>query len=59
MKNIKLLKKIGSEIFFGILGLLGTHIETKIGLAIFLLIPGIAIFFSADIRSEEIPGSFI
>ena len=57
MKNIKLLKKILYEVFLGIFGLLG-HIETRIGLAIFLLIPGIAIFLSNDIKSEENPWIF-
>lgn len=55
MKTSKLLRKIGSEFLMGIVGILGTHIETKIGLGIFLLIPGIAIFFSKEVAHEDNP----
>ncbi|MCE3074709.1 hypothetical protein [Chryseobacterium gwangjuense] len=55
MKTTKLLKKLSSEFLMGIAGILGTHIETKIGLGIFLIIPGIAIFFSKEIANENNP----
>lgn len=55
MKTGKFLKKMGSEFLLGIVGILGTHIETKIGLGIFLLIPGIAIFFSKEVAHEDNP----
>ncbi|KIC61408.1 hypothetical protein [Chryseobacterium taiwanense] len=55
MKTNKLLRKLGSEFLMGIAGILGTHIETKIGLGIFLLIPGIAIFFSKEVAHEDNP----
>jgi hypothetical protein len=58
MKNIKLLRKLSAEFLMGIVGILGTHIETKIGLGIFLLIPGIAILFSEEITHEDNPTVF-
>lgn len=57
MKKFNFYKKIASEIIFGIFQVLGSSLETKIGLAIFLLIPGVAIFF-LDVSKEENPWIF-
>ena len=46
MKQKNIFNKILKEVGFGILGVLGTHIESKVGLSIFLLILSLAILFS-------------
>jgi len=51
--TFKLLRKLSLEFLIGIAGILGTHIDSKIGLGIFLLIPGIAILFSEEISKEK------
>ncbi|MCD0479366.1 hypothetical protein LPB90_12940 [Chryseobacterium sp. LC2016-29] len=45
-QNNKILKKIGAEFLMGIFGALGTHVETKVGLGVFLLIVGLGILLS-------------
>ncbi len=52
MKHENIFKKILKDTGFGILGVLGTHIESKIGLAIFLLITSVGILFSP--KSEDL-----
>ena len=52
MKQKKTLKKISEELGLGLLGVLGTSIETKVGLAIFLLIVALGILCSP--KSEDI-----
>jgi len=49
--NKNIFKKIGGEFLFGILEVLVTYVETKIGFGIFLLITGLALVLSP--KSEE------
>ena len=51
MKNINIFKIIGGEFLLGILEVLATSFETKIGFGIFLLIIGLALILSP--KSEE------
>ncbi|REC43016.1 hypothetical protein [Chryseobacterium sp. 5_R23647] len=46
LQNKNIFKKIGQEFLMGIFGALGTHVETKIGLGVFLLIVGLGILLS-------------
>ncbi|MGE6395894.1 hypothetical protein [Chryseobacterium scophthalmum] len=45
-QNKKIFKKIGAEFLMGIFCALGTHVETKVGLGVFLLIVGLGILLS-------------
>lgn len=45
-QNKRILKKIGAEFLMGIFGALGTHVETKVGLGVFLLIVGLGVLLS-------------
>ena len=51
-QNKNIFKKIGEEFLMGIFGALGTHVETKVGLGVFLLIVGLAILLSP--RAQDI-----
>ena len=52
MKNNNIFKKIGGDILLGIVVVIGTSFETKIGCGLFLLIIGLALVLSP--KSEEI-----
>lgn len=46
LQNRNIFKKIGQEFLIGIFGALGTHVETKVGLGVFILIAGLGILLS-------------
>lgn len=52
MKNNNIFKKIGGEFLLGILEVLATSFETKIGFGVFSLILGLALLFAP--KGEEI-----
>jgi len=45
-QNNNIFKKIEAEFLMGIFGALGTHVETKVGLGVFILIVGLGILLS-------------
>lgn len=45
-QNNNIFKKIGAELLMGIFGALGTHVETKVGLGVFILIVGLGVLLS-------------
>lgn len=51
-KNKGLFKKISIEFLMGIIGIIGTSIESKIGLGLYLLILGLALLFGP--KAEEL-----